>query len=57
MEWINENKEWLFGGLISTILGVILTFWLMKSSSKSIQKQKGGKKSMNFQAGKNLKIK
>lgn len=50
MEWIINNKEWIFSGIGAAVLGLLF-------ASKSIsQKQKGGKNSINIQAGENITI-
>lgn len=50
MEWIINNKEWIFSGIGAAVLGLLF-------SSKSIsQKQRGGKNSINIQAGENITI-
>ena len=55
MQWIIDNKDWIFSGagifIISIVVGVIVK---NKSSSKQIQKS--GSNSANYQAGKNINI-
>lgn len=54
MEWIIQNKEWLFSGIaIAVPLSVI--GWLLSRSGKK-QIQKGGDNSTNIQVGGNFKI-
>jgi hypothetical protein len=53
MNWIIQNKEWLFSGI-----GVlIITLFIKKSSKpkKIKQKQKSGANSTNIQVGGNYK--
>ena len=54
MDWIIENKEWLFSGIAVaaplTILG-----WIISSCGNK-QVQKDGKNSTNIQVGGNLKM-
>ena len=53
MEWILDNKEWIFSGIgvfiLSLIIGVV-------ARRKSIQKQNSGDNSTNLQSGGNIKI-
>jgi len=54
MEWVFNNKEWLFSGIAIAIpLGVI--GWFI-SSKKNRQIQKGGDNSTNIQVGGNITI-
>lgn len=57
IDWILENKEWLFSGVaIATPIAIIT--WLFTRKSKSVrQSQKSGKNSLNIQVGGDLKIK
>ena len=56
MQWIMDNKEWLFSGLgifiISTIIGFI---FIKKNTTKQIQKS--GKNSTNYQSAGDMTIK
>lgn len=54
MEWIAENKDWLFSG-VAIALPLAIVGWLT-SSRKNKQVQKGGDHSTNIQAGGDLKI-
>ena len=52
MNWIIENKEWLFSGIGIVLLSLLLKFFLKKRKEKSIKmKQKSGKNSTNIQVG------
>lgn len=51
IDWIAENKEWLFSGVFVAVIG-----WLFISKGKK-QVQKGGKGSTNIQVGGNFVIK
>ena len=54
MEWIVQNKDWLFSGVAIAIpLAVIGWFF---SSRGNKQAQKSGDNSTNIQVGGNLKI-
>ncbi|HHC6666492.1 TPA: hypothetical protein ACN33Q_000276 [Vibrio parahaemolyticus] len=54
MDWIIENKEWLFSGvLIAVPLAVLGCFF---STKRVKQTQKGGDNSTNIQIGGNFKI-
>lgn len=52
MNWINENKEWLFSGVAIAVPLAVLGWFF--SSQKSKQVQKGGDDSTNIQVGGNL---
>lgn len=54
MEWIVENKDWLFSGA-AIALPIAVISWFI-SSRKTKQVQKGGNNSTNIQIGGNLKI-
>ena len=54
MEWILENKEWLFSGVAIAIPLTIIS-WLI-SSRRNKQIQKSGDNSTNIQIGGNFKI-
>lgn len=55
MQWLIDNKEWVFSGagvfLITLIIGVFIK---KKRASKQIQKS--GSNSTNYQAGGDIKI-
>jgi hypothetical protein len=52
MEWIVENKEWIFSGIGVFVLGIIYALFKKKKKSKSIKmKQKSGDNSTNTQIG------
>lgn len=52
MEWIIQNKEWLFSGVLIAIPIAIIS-WLLTTNGK---KQKGGKGSTNIQVGRDINI-
>ena len=54
MEWIIENKDWLFSG-IAIAVPLAIVGWLIYSRVNK-QVQKGGKNSTNIQVGGNFKI-
>lgn len=61
MNWVAENKEWLFSGVaIALPLGLIGLFvavlGLFVSSKKNKQVQKSGDNSNNIQVGGNINI-
>ncbi len=56
MEWIWNNKEWVFSGIGVFIIGLIITLFIKKNSKKITQKQKSGNNSTNFQIGGNVEI-
>lgn len=55
MEWIMENKEWIFSGVGVVVIGAVGRF-LYKKRSESGQVQKSGKNSVNIQVGKDFNI-
>lgn len=54
MEWIVENKEWLFSG-IAIAIPLAIIGWLYASQGNK-QVQKSGSNSKNIQVGGNLNI-
>lgn len=54
MEWVIQNKEWLFSGVAIAIPLAFVGWLFAKRESK--QTQKGGKNSTNIQVGGDLKI-
>lgn len=54
MEWIIENKEWLFSGIAIAIPLAIISWFI--SSRRNKQVQKSGDNSTNIQIGGNFKI-
>jgi len=55
MQWIIENKEWIFSGVGIFILSIIARLFIKKKSS-SKQTQKSGDNSTNYQAGGDIRI-
>lgn len=54
MEWIINNKEWIFSGIGLFIISLAINFFAKKKKAKQIQK--GGKGSKNYQAGGDINI-
>jgi hypothetical protein len=54
MEWIAENKDWLFSG-IAIAIPLAIIGWLI-SSRRNKQVQKAGNNSTNIQVGGNLSL-
>ncbi len=54
MEWIVENKGWLFSG-IAIAIPLAIIGWLI-SSRRNKQVQKAGNNSTNIQVGGNLSL-
>lgn len=55
MDWLIENKEWLFSG-IAIAIPLAIVGWVLSSKSNK-QAQKGGKGSTNIQVGGSINIK
>ncbi|WP_288342882.1 hypothetical protein [uncultured Roseivirga sp.] len=52
MDWIIENKEWIFSGIGVFVLGIVYAFFKKRKKSKSLKmKQKSGDNSTNIQIG------
>lgn len=54
MEWITENKDWLFSG-VAIAIPLAIIGWLI-SSRRNKQVQKGGNNSTNIQVGGSLSL-
>jgi len=55
LDWIINNKEWLFGGIAVAIPLAILGWIFSPKSNKQVQKS--GNNSTNIQVGGSVKIK
>ena len=55
MQWIIDNKEWIFSGIGIFIISLIVGFFGKKQQT-SKQIQKSGPNSTNYQAGGDIKI-
>ncbi|ELC9718925.1 hypothetical protein [Vibrio vulnificus] len=55
MEWIIENKDWLFSGIAIAIPLAVVGWFFASNSTKQVQK--GGDNSTNIQVGGNFSIK
>lgn len=53
MDWIINNKEWLFNGALAIIPITIIGWFFYKGNKQS---QKGGNNSTNIQVGKSINI-
>jgi LPXTG-motif cell wall-anchored protein len=52
MDWIQDNKEWLFSGLGVFLLGLLFAFSKKRKKQKNTKmKQKSGSDSTNIQIG------
>ena len=57
MEWIIQNKEWLFSGIGLAIVGGIWGFFKKKKGNNTpYQSIKAGDDSNNIQGGKNVNV-
>lgn len=55
MDWILENKEWIFSGVGVFAIGIIISIFRKKNKSPNMV-QKSGKNSTNYQSGGDMKI-
>jgi hypothetical protein len=55
MDWIIQNKEWLFSG-IAVAIPIAIIGWLLKSRSSKKLIQKSGDDSNNIQIGGSINI-
>ncbi len=55
MEWIANNKEWLFSGVL-IVIPLAIIGWIF-GAKKIKQKQKNGKNSKNYQVAGDATIK
>lgn len=56
MDWIINNKEWLFSGIAIAVPLAIAGFLFNRKTKVKTQVQKGGIGSKNIQVGGNLNI-
>jgi hypothetical protein len=61
MEWLSENKEWVFSGIGVVAITLLLSFiiWIVKkknTESGIIQNQTSGDNSKNYQSGNDIHI-
>ncbi len=56
IEWIIENKTWLFSGLAVVIPLAIIGWLFTRPRNKTVQKQKSGSHSVNIQTGRDSSI-
>jgi len=55
MQWIIENKDWIFSGIGVFIISLVIGLFAKKyTSSKQIQKS--GANSTNYQSGRDINI-
>jgi len=56
IEWIVENRIWLFSGLAVAIPLAIIGWLIARPKNKTVQKQKSGSQSINIQAGRDVNL-
>jgi len=56
MDWLIENKEWLFSGVLVAVPLAVLSWVFGRRSAKRIQKQRAGAGSTNVQIAGDLRI-
>lgn len=57
MDWLNDNKEWLFSGIGVAALTAVVRAWQAKRTkpgSAKVQSQRAGRNSKNTQIGGNV---
>lgn len=55
MQWIIDNKEWVFSGAGIFLLSLFISLF-MKNKKSINQKQKSGKNSTNYQSAGDINI-
>ena len=55
MQWIIDNKDWIFSGIGIVILSFVIRLFIKKQANIK-QSQKSGKNSTNYQAGGDMTI-
>lgn len=53
MDWLFENKEWIFSGIGASIISILVAIFL---KNKSSQQQSSGSKSVNLQSGRDINV-
>lgn len=56
INWISNNKEWIFSGAGIAIIGLIGRFIYKGTQASSSQNIKSGKNSTNIQVGRDMNI-
>jgi len=56
IDWIIENKEWLFSGLAIAVPVAIISWIFAKRRSSKVQSQDGGNNSTFIQAGRDITL-
>jgi hypothetical protein len=56
MDWIIENRQWLFDGALVVLPIAILSWIFAKRQIQRSQTQKSGDNSLNIQVGGNIEI-
>jgi hypothetical protein len=57
MNWLSENKDWLFSGILVSLPIAIIGWFFVSSKFINKQSQKSGDNSVNIQVGSNFKDK
>jgi hypothetical protein len=56
MQWLIDNREWVFSGIGIFIFGLLITYFKNEDKDLIKQKQKSGKNSINIQVGGNVEL-
>lgn len=56
LQWIIENKTWLFSGLAVAIPIAVIGWIISRPRNRTVQKQKSGSRSVNIQAGEDVSL-
>lgn len=51
MQWIIDNKEWIFSGVGISILSILIRLFTKRKTKNITMKQKSGANSTNIQIG------
>lgn len=56
LNWIIQNKEWIFSGIGASFVIFLLSIWVKNTDSITKQTQSSGKNSINIQVGKDFNL-
>ena len=56
MDWLIDNREWLFSGILVALPVAIIGWLLGRRVFRKVQQQKGGHGCLNIRAGQNINL-